>query len=287
MKHAITFAIAWLALGAAGFAQDPASRPTDRGKEGTPQDEISRRAAQDPELAKKLRLNGLKELVGVTNAKEAAGNLNEALSACDLAIVEFNKEFDRNGGTADRKTLELYKELLKTSDGLVEKVETAEYEANVPWRDTLSDKERQIWGMSRGGKLTRTATSVTIEGVSDGNRRAMGVASLLPPRAAPWNDLIIELEFTVISGEVEMYLRYWPDKKSYLIRFGPKADYEANKRYSVTLSVKGSTVTLAKAPNATATDKIRIDTSRTGGIGFAVAPEAKVEISKLRLKVLR
>ena len=103
----------------------------------------------------------------------------------------------------------------------------------------------------------------------------------------PWHDIVLDLEFTIVSGEFEMYLRYWPDKRSYSIKFNAAAGYEPNKPYRMTVHVKGSSISLKQAEQPENRDRIDPNTSRTGGVGFGVNPGSKVIISVCKLKVLR
>jgi hypothetical protein len=234
-----------------------------------------------------LSLNTLKEAFDAAKAKETSGNVPEALAAYDEAVVKFNKTFDQGGGTGDAPTIELFKQLLAESDKLVERVETPEFESQVPERDMLSTKERQPWGFSAGSKLTWSGREMSFEGVPIDRGKVTGVVSMLPPKAAPWHDIVLDLEFTILSGEFEMYLRYWPDKRSYKIKFDAPSGYEPNKPYRMTIHVKGSSVSLKQPEQPENRDKMDPTTSRTGGVGFGVNPGSKVIISVCKLKVLR
>jgi hypothetical protein len=234
-----------------------------------------------------MTLHTLRAPFADAKAKEDTGDLTGALATYDATLVEFHKVFDANGGTADAPTIALYKKLLAESDKLVERVETPEFEAKTPERDFLSSQERHNWGVSAGASLSPDAPLV-LEGVDlTGGRKVTGVVSLLPPKADPWNDFVIDLEFTIQAGSCEMYLRYWPDKRSYRILFSPAEGYEVGKTYRMTLKVKGSTISLTQPEQPENRDKMDATTSRTGGIGFGLPAGSRVLISKLNMKVLR
>jgi hypothetical protein len=249
-------------------------------------------AAQTPESrpitpeTPKPALKALEESVDAAKAKEAAGQLSEALAAYDAAVVKFGQHFDANGGTAEPPVIQLYKALIASSDALATKVETPEFEARIAPRDLLFPQEESLWGASKGAKWSRSEGAIVVEAVESGGR-IMRVASVLPKRAEAWHDIVIDLEFTIDSGELDLYLRYWPDKKYYAIKFNEASGFEPAKRHRMTIGIKGSTITLAQPGKPLNSDTIAFVTSRTGGIGFGLNPGSKVTISKLTVKVLR
>jgi hypothetical protein len=272
--------------------QDPAKLPGVRIKLDSamraagslePRKEWEARVAKIKQL---LVLNTLKEGVDVAKAKEAAGQLPEALAAYDEAVVKFNKQFDDQGGTAEGPIIDLYKALIADSDRLVERVETPEFEASIQERDMLTAKERPLWGNSDGAKWVPSGREIAIEGVKV-EKKIQGVVSFLPRRSEAWHDIVLDLEFTIVSGEFDLYLRYWPDKRYYSIKFNAAAGYEANKPYRMMVHVKGSSISLKQAEQPENRDRADPNTSRTGGVGFGVNPGSKVIISVCKLKVLR
>ena len=272
--------------------QDPAKLPGVRLKLDSalraagslePKKEWEARVAKIKQL---LVLNTLKEGVDAAKGKEAAGQLPEALAAYDEAVVKFNKQFDAQGGTAEGPIIDLYKALVADSDRLVERVETPEFESSIQERDMLTAKERPLWGASDGAKWTPSGREIAIEGVKV-DKKIQGVVSFLPRRSEAWHDIVLDLEFTIVAGEFDLYLRYWPDKRYYSIKFNAAAGYEANKPYRMTVHVKGSSISLKQAEQPENRDRADPNTSRTGGVGFGINPGSKVIISVCKLKVLR
>jgi hypothetical protein len=239
-----------------------------------------------PKVRQLQELKALEESVDAAKAKEAAGQLAEALAAYDAAVVKFGKHFDANGGTAEGPVVALYKSLIADADRLAERVETPEFEARIPSRDLLSPQEESLWGASKGAKWSRSDGAIVVEAVEVGGR-ITGVGSLLPKRDEPWHDLVIDLEFTIVSGECDLFLRYWPDKRYYAMKFNQAAGFESAKRHRMTIRIKGSTLTLTQPGQPSKSDTMAIGTSRTGGIGFGLNLGSKVSISKLDIKVLR
>jgi hypothetical protein len=92
---------------------------------------------------------------------------------------------------------------------------------------------------------------------------------------------------TLLSGELEMYLRYLPRKKAYRIRFAPAEGYELDKPHSMTIRIRGSEVSLKHPDQPENEDRFHLTTSRTGGLGFGLKPGSKAVVTKLTMKVLR
>jgi tetratricopeptide (TPR) repeat protein len=248
-------------------------------------------------LASKVAMAALRAPIDAARAKEEAGDLKGALVGYDFAIALFHKEFDKLNGTGSAEMVRLFKELVTASDGLVERVETQAFEDSIPVRDLLSKQEREGWGKSAGAELefqggtpggtaSAPAQTLVISGVDTG-RRLIGVASVLPAKEAPWKDLVLDYEFTIRSGDFELYVRYWPDKASYRIRFDPRDGYDVGKRYQGRIKIKGSTISLKTPDQPENRDQFGLSTSRTGGIALGVSQGSKVEFTRFELKVLR
>jgi hypothetical protein len=238
-------------------------------------------------VQQKLTLYTLKDGVDAAKAKEASGDLPGALAAYDEAVIRFNKEFDKTGGKAETPDiLNLYKELIAESNRLVDRVETPEFEAAVPERDMLSAKERAAWGKSLGAEFTFAARELEMKGVEVPGKKILGVVSFAG-WDPPWHDIVMDMNFTIVQGSFELYLRYHPAKRWFTLNFDQKAGYELNKPYQITLRIKGSKVELTAPDQQPQTDMLTENTNRTGGIGFGLAPGSKVIISSCKVKVLR
>lgn len=235
----------------------------------------------------KLTANTLNDFVVQAKAKEASGDLPGALAAYDEAVTKFNKEFDKAGGKAAPELLEMYKGLLIESDKLVERVETPEYEASIPERDLLSPKERNLWGKSEGVDYTFQARELEMRGVEVPGKKVTGFVDFGLVPSAPWHDLIVNLNFTIVSGEIELWTRYWPGKRAFSIKMNPESGFELNKPHDITLRIKGSKIEFLVPDQAPKVDTFSVNTSRTGGIAFSLNPGSKVIISTCKVKLLR
>jgi hypothetical protein len=268
-----------LILAIAGFfiasapSQDPASRP-------------AKPVVSD--LERQVHRRQLTELLDAAMAKKAAGQSAEALAASDTAVIRFAAALKEAGSKPDASLLKDYKELLKLSDSLVDQIQTPEFESKTPERDFLSEKERPLWGSSVASRFSFSKSVATIEGVKFESRPTItGVVSVLPALTAPWHDLAIDFEFTIVAGELDLYLRYWPDAKPFAIRLSPQTDFEIGKLYRASIRVQGSRVTFRPHGQPEAVDTLGIAISRTGGVGFGVRAGSRVDVSAFKVKVLR
>jgi hypothetical protein len=212
----------------------------------------------------------------------------DALKAYDAGIDEFGRRLKDPGSTPRDIVAKALTTAITESDSLVYIVETPLYEARATERDMLSPRERGPWGSSAGIKADYQERNIVLTGVdAEGGRKVTGVASILPTRKESWRDLVVDLEFALLAGEMDMYVRYWPDKKSYRLRFAPTEGYELNKPFRMRICVKASQIGLQLPDQPEKFDRFDIDTSRSGGIGFGLSKGSKAAITLLRLKVLR
>jgi hypothetical protein len=150
----------------------------------------------------------------------------------------------------------------------------------------LSPSERREWGTSEGAEYEFPPGRLRMNGVAPEGKKIMGVVSFAG-WTPPWHDVVLDLEFTILSGRFELYLRYLPTRRWYQLDFGPDAGYELNKPHQVTLRVKGSTVEMIAPDQPLQTGQIDLRTSRTGGVGFGLPPGGEIVLSSCKIKVLR
>ena len=187
-------------------------------------------------------------------------------------------------------TLDPKNALIRRSDDLVQRLIDPAYVDAVPSRDMLTTVERTRWGGSKLGvrsEWTHDALIVAHLPPED-NRKVSGVYSL-DGWTVEWSDYAFDLEFTILAGGFDLFLRYRPDGYLYYpmsFKDG-QGGYEKDQTYRMTIKVIGSTVTLEMVDQPIASDQISAKFSRTGGIGIGVGPGSKVAIKALKLKVLR
>jgi hypothetical protein len=238
-------------------------------------------------LTESLLFNTLKEGFEAGNAKGEAGDPPGALRAFDAALADFDAELPKAWNRPRTPEIErAHKEIIAASDKLVEKLETPEFEAKIATRDLLDPKERPIWQPSVGAGVKFDGGSAVLEGL-EFDRQIMGVVGLGLSAEPPWHDLTLDLEFTIVAGSFELYLRFLPAKPNFLISFAPSGGYELGKLQKATIRIKGRRVELLRPEKQPLTEKFAPKTSRSGGLGFGLEAGSKVVISSCKLKVLR
>jgi hypothetical protein len=273
-----------------GAVEDPARQAEaaellERARLVAPSMDASFRYSLDV-LAGTLLFNRVKPAFDAAKAKGEAGDPKGALDAHEDLIAFLAKELDRFDVKYRSDVRDLYKGAVSASDKLVEELETPELEAAIPARDLLTAVERGHWGKSAGIELAFDRPGLEIKGVEIPGKKITGIGSV-GLGTPPWRDLVMDLQFTLVSGGFDVFLRYAPSARHYMVRFDQSSGYELAKPYHVTLRVKGSKVEMLEADRKPQTDVLSWNTSRTGGIGFGLQPGSKVLISSLTLKVLR
>lgn len=230
----------------------------------------------------------LNDYIVRAKAKEASGDLAGALAVYDEAFSSLTDEYERTRrGKTDPELLTIFKRMLSESDRLVERFETPEFEAAVPERDMLSVSERHLWGKSVGVNLVFEDPGVLLTGVESSDKKLTGVVDLGMTPATPWHDLVMRLSFTIVSGELELFLRYWPGRVPFSIKLNRSTGFELNKPYDVTFRIKGRKIEMIVPDAPPVVDTFARSTSRAGGVGFAMNPGSKVILSACKVKLLR
>jgi hypothetical protein len=239
--------------------------------------------AAPPSLEERVRAS-----LDDARARAASNDLVGARESYDQTLGLFDEQILTAGRIDSRELVKLHDAALAGFDAFIEKIETPAYEGSIPARDALASGERELmaWGKSAGVAMDWTGHELVIEGVRVEGRKIVGVASfgLLPEK--PWRDLVVDLEFTIVSGGFQLYLRYWPDERSYVMRIDPSAGYELNKPYRATIRIKGRGVELSMPDQPVLHDLLGPTTSRTGGIGFGVPAGSSVILSSCKVKIL-
>jgi hypothetical protein len=236
------------------------------------------------DLVETVRFSTVNKIVVLARELEAVGQTAKALAKYDQAIAVAMKQLQWIGPRFE-KVLPLFKESISRSDKLADDVETPEYEAAIVERDMLAHKERALWGGSTDSiAYVFGENNLKIEGTKE---KVTGICSLLPPGDAPWHDIVLDLEFTILANGFQLFLRFERGHQGYMLQFKPTEGYEMNKPNRITIRVKGSTITL-KTPDQPENRAIAdLTTSRTGGIAFGMNKGASILITRCSLKVLR
>jgi hypothetical protein len=267
--------------------------------------EMAAQGNPDPEYAKRvakikstLALNSLRKLSEEARAAEAAaGNdLRAAAAAYDTAIAKIREQLSNAPG--DAEAMKLFKDLIVRSDDIVGRLVTPEYEAGIPVRDMLTPKEARTWDKTEGARHQLMGREMVLTGEKvldkDGKERKInGLVSLVGWKSTdPWYDVVINLEFTIVSGKFDMFLRFMPKSKYSQLSFDPndpKSGYKLNTPYKMTIKIIGSRMDFIEEGGAESvrTDQLKPDVSRVGGLAFALDSDTKLTISNCTVKVLR
>jgi|GEM_PF-5396418 len=244
----------------------------------------------------KLELNKLKFTLEKSRADAGtASDPENKLRAYEPALDAFNTYF-RKPTKPHEQAIAYFKEGVKEWDDLVARLETPEYISNTPVRDMLAAKERQpggAWGGTDGIRHEWSGRELVLEGIAvvdkEGKERKLRGIYSIDGWSQKWTDVVMDIEFTIVSGEFDMMMRYRPDGyKPYTATYkAGEGGFNANEPYRMTVRVMGSTVEIEQADQPKSGDTLQPTVSRNGGIGFAVPKGSKIVISRCDMRVLR
>ena len=184
-----------------------------------------------------------------------------------------------------------YQEVITESDDLVTKTYTAKEIEKIPWKDLLSGEQATFWNPAAAKGFSHAIANgqMTLIG-PDVGANAMGLISIGDREI--WRDFIMDMEFTMDSGDFKMYLRLGlnPNNTVTQVKFKSGADgIVAGKKYQVTLKVIGSTVELVYYPEDVPSEPTTVDwtKSRKGAVGFALSEGTRLKFTRLKVRELR
>lgn len=190
----------------------------------------------------------------------------------------------------------LWRECEQQWNDLALALETPAYISNTPLRDLLAEKERLaggLWSRTEGIRHEWAGTELVIEGVGaydkEGKERMSRGISSIDGWSEKWTDLVLDLEFTIVSGEFDLMLRYRPDGiQPFTATFkAGEGGFNADERYRMTFKIRGTSVEFEQPDQPPNSDTFRPTVSLHGGIGFAVPKGSKIVISRCAVRVLR
>jgi hypothetical protein len=186
-----------------------------------------------------------------------------------------------------------YKEIISESDELV----TATYPdaaiEKLPWKDLLAGEQATFWNAAQvqGFSHAIQAGVLTLIG-PDANAKNMGLISI--GDREQWRDFVVNMDFTLESGDFKLFLRLGQRADSTVAQVNFKTGTEpgnivAGKKYSVTIKMIGSLVTMTYYPEDQQYEPVKTSWtwSRRGALGFSLSPETRLTVSRLRVKELR
>ena len=170
-------------------------------------------------------MKAVEESVDAAAAKDRCRQIRGSARDYDRAERSFSDEFHRFGMPV-QPSIDLYKHLIQRSDRLVEKSRDNGVRGQGPDSRLLSGRRAALWGQSDRGEVASAIDAIIVEGVET-DRKDHGRRVLAPQEGRePGTTSCIDLEFTIVSGELDLYLRYWPDKRFYAIKFNAAAGFE-------------------------------------------------------------
>jgi len=205
------------------------------------------------------------------------------------------KLWDKNKqdpGLSDKKRdyEEKFKGVIKLSDDAVERFFSAEVVENTPWRDLLADPSAWKTGELKGYEHNFVNGVLHLVGPdpSAGGQAIMSIGD-----KETWRDFVVEMEFTILSGDCELFFRLspvWQKNVESRELTTEEGGLEAGRSYTYVFSVIASTL-VEEIKGEESEEPIRRSVSwtqiRKGSFGIAVPKSTEIKFTKLRAKVLR
>jgi len=190
----------------------------------------------------------------------------------------------------EKRYEELYQRVIKESDTISMEVFTPDYIKKQAPRDlltpdTLWNPVKDLQGFSFGVDRGVAHISNVAESKYEGT---VSVGDL-----DFFRDFVLEMEFTLVKGHADVYLRLGKraDSRVYSFRLDTEGRdaIVAGQQYRAEVTFIGSTVTVnVKAEGVSPrSDEVFWGKSRKGAIGFVLPPGSELTVSQLRIRVLR
>jgi hypothetical protein len=233
----------------------------------------------------------------VSEAKSAAAggienqraSLPKYAKAEDELLVMF--ETAHNAKDPEEKWYEeRYRRVITESDAISKELCTPEAIKKAPLRDLLTpdtkwnpvkDLEGFTFNMDRGVAHVANSATAKYEGV-------VSVGDL-----DNWRDFALEMEFTLVKGRADVYLRLGRRADSRVYNFVLDTEGRdalvAGQQYRAEITFIGSTASInIKAEGVSPrSDEVFWGKSRKGAIGFVIPAGSELTISQMRIRVLR
>jgi hypothetical protein len=233
----------------------------------------------------------------LTEAKTAAAGGPEAERA---SLPKYAKAEDEllamledahNKKDAEEKWYEeRYKRCIAESDAISKELFTPEAIKKAPVRDLLTPDSK--WNPSKDLPSFSFALDRGVAHMANAaDAKNDGIVSI--GDLDNWRDFALDMDFTLVKGKAEVYLRLGrrADSRVYSIVLdteGPHA-LVAGQQYHCELTFIGSTawVNIKAEGISPATDEVFWGKSRKGAIGFVIPSGTELNVSSMRIRVLR
>lgn len=225
--------------------------------------------------------------------------LAELASVEDEILRDFEARYRRWHERSDDHELteqksrgeEIYRAFLRLSDELVESFFTPEVIATLPWQDLLTQERAVQWrGPTLQGfefHIENGVLRMVNTGAASGSAGVISIGD-----AEIWRDFELEIELSVKRGECWLFFRLPPSWQENVLEYDLipwEDDPEPGRPHTYSFRVLGSTLTIAIGndgldPEVKPVSWTRI---RKGALGIAVPTDSEVEITRLRIRLLR
>lgn len=209
---------------------------------------------------------------------------DEVLRSYERAIAEKNKDdetFFRDG----------YQACMKKSDELGAATFTPEVIEKTAWKDLLRGEFASQWNRAEVAGFVAQVKDGALDLVGpDASTKKMGLVTI--GDRAYWRDFVIDMEFTIESGEFSTVLRLGrrtDTAENYTFTAGGDGSIQPGKTYSAEISLIGSALKVTLTPEDVPPfeTEVRWVQTRKGAIGLIVPDGAKVKITRFRIRDLR
>ncbi len=217
-----------------------------------------------------------------------------ALKAYAAAEVEGETLLDRAARRHDQDDTKFfvgqYRQILEESDRLATEVFDARRRESTPWTDMLASDRRKEWQDFGLESFRADADAIVIQGPREGAAENGLVA--FPPTGG-YRDFELEMEFT-LEGSIDVLFRLGRRvdgtvESYHLATTGDVDPLVSGRTYTLRASCVGGRLEGELSPSDAilpTVDSTWVN-SRKGSIGFMIREEAKLVITKLRVRRLR
>ncbi len=229
----------------------------------------------------------------------AAANPDQAsvaLGRYTKAEDEIRALFDDVVKTRNKPLREQYephfRAVIEESDALAVATFTPEVIAKAPWKLLLVGEQAGFWRPAKAPGFSHHIENGSLSIIGpDANAKLQGLISI--GYKEQWRDLVLDMEFTLESGEFELYTRLGEraDSTVPMVKFSTSGEgaIVAGKQYEITVKLIGSTLEVIYNPEDQTPQPLPVkwQQSRKGEIGFLLPSGAKLKVTRMRVKELR
>jgi hypothetical protein len=234
------------------------------------------------------------------SAAQGSANLRPALLLSQTAEEETRKLLDR--AFVDKNTElqafyeQQYKQAIAESDRIATALFTAEHSEALPWTDCLKGEQASFWNASTAKGFAHRVENGVLQIVGpDADAGRIAIISI--GDREQWRNFVLDMEFTLEQGNVEMFFRLGRSPNANTISYamngaGDAANLKIGKTYRVTVRLLGSQFVVRFADEDIDTpppreEQVSWAMGRKGAIGFLVPPETRLRVTSFKVRELR